>query len=85
MIFKFKKENILIVGYGEIGKSIFKLYNSKKYNVYVKDIEDCSLTVDNIDVMNINPIQYQRVFPARKDLQQKIALYKEIAGKSHGR
>jgi len=36
------------------------------------------LTADNIDVMNINPIQYQRVFPARKDLQQKIALYKEM-------
>jgi len=36
------------------------------------------LTADNIDVMNINPIQYQRVFPARKDLQQKIALYKEL-------
>ena len=35
------------------------------------------LTADNIDLMNINPIQYQRVFPARKDLQQKIALYKE--------
>ena len=36
------------------------------------------LTADNIDVMNINPIQYQRVFPAKKDLQQKIALYKEL-------
>ena len=36
------------------------------------------LTADNIDLMNINPIQYQRVFPARKDLQQKIALYKEL-------
>jgi peptide/nickel transport system substrate-binding protein len=36
------------------------------------------LTADNIDLMSINPIQYQRVFPARKDLQQKIALYKEL-------
>ena len=36
------------------------------------------LTADNIDVMNINPIQYQRVFPARKDLQEKVALYKEL-------
>ena len=36
------------------------------------------LIADNIDLMNINPIQYQRVFPARKDLQQKIALYKEL-------
>ena len=36
------------------------------------------LTADNIDLMNINPIQYQRVFPARKDLQEKIELYKEL-------
>jgi len=36
------------------------------------------LTADNIDLMNINPIQYQRVFPARKDLQKKIGLYKEL-------
>ena len=28
--------------------------------------------------MNINPIQYQRVFPAKKDLQRKIELYKEL-------
>ncbi|MDC0422681.1 peptide-binding protein [Methylophilaceae bacterium] len=36
------------------------------------------LTADNIDLMNINPIQYQRVFPSRKDLQDKIGLYKEL-------
>ena len=36
------------------------------------------LTADNIDLMNINPIQYQRVFPARKDLQKRIGLYKEL-------
>ena len=36
------------------------------------------LTADNIDLMNINPIQYQRVFPAKKDLQRKIDLYKEL-------
>jgi len=36
------------------------------------------LTADNIDLMNINPIQYQRVFPAKKDLQRKIELYKEL-------
>ncbi len=36
------------------------------------------LTADNIDLMNINPIQYQRVFPAKKDLQSKIELYKEL-------
>jgi peptide/nickel transport system substrate-binding protein len=36
------------------------------------------LTADNIDLMNINPIQFQRVFPSRKDLQDKIGLYKEL-------
>ena len=36
------------------------------------------LTADNIDLMNINPIQFQRVFPSRKDLRNKIGLYKEL-------
>ena len=36
------------------------------------------LTADNIDLMSINPIQFQRVFPSRKDLRNKIGLYKEL-------
>ena len=36
------------------------------------------LIADNIDLMNINPIQHQRVFPSREDLKQKIGLYKEL-------
>jgi peptide/nickel transport system substrate-binding protein len=36
------------------------------------------LTADNIDLMNINPIQFQRVFPSREDLRNKIGLYKEL-------
>jgi len=36
------------------------------------------LTADNIDLMNINPIQYQRVFPAKPELQKRMALYKEL-------
>lgn len=36
------------------------------------------LLADNIDVMNLNPIQYARIFPARPDLTKKIALYKEL-------
>ena len=36
------------------------------------------LTADNLDYMSINPIQYQRVFPARKDMLDKINLYKEL-------
>jgi peptide/nickel transport system substrate-binding protein len=36
------------------------------------------LMADNIDSMNLNPIQYARIFPSRPDLTQKIALYKEL-------
>jgi len=36
------------------------------------------LTADNIDLMNINPIQFKRVFPSKKDLRDKIGLYKEL-------
>jgi peptide/nickel transport system substrate-binding protein len=36
------------------------------------------LSADNIDFMSINPIQYQRVFPAKKDMLEKINLYKEL-------
>jgi len=36
------------------------------------------LIADNIDLMSINPIQFKRVFPSRKDLRDKIGLYKEL-------
>jgi len=36
------------------------------------------LMADNIDTMNLNPIQYARIFPSRPDLSQKIGLYKEL-------
>ena len=36
------------------------------------------LLADNIDVMNLDPIQYARVIPARADISKKIALYKEL-------
>ncbi|HEY3327356.1 MAG TPA: peptide-binding protein [Novimethylophilus sp.] len=36
------------------------------------------LMADNIDVMNLNPIQYARIVPARPELNKKIALYKEL-------
>lgn len=36
------------------------------------------LLADNIDYMSLNPIQYARIFPARPDLNKKIALYKEL-------
>src|SRR3990167_11181856 len=33
---------------------------------------------DNIDVMNLNPVQYARIVPARPEINKKIALYKEL-------
>ena len=36
------------------------------------------LMADNIDSMSLNAIQYARIFPARPDLNQKIARYKEL-------
>lgn len=36
------------------------------------------LMADNIDVMNLNPIQYARIVPARPEMNKKIALYKEL-------
>lgn len=36
------------------------------------------LMADHIDVMNLNPIQYSRIVPARPELKEKIALYKEL-------
>jgi peptide/nickel transport system substrate-binding protein len=36
------------------------------------------LMADNIDVMNLNPIQYARIVPARPEMTKKIALYKEL-------
>ncbi|OIQ79107.1 oligopeptide-binding protein AppA precursor [mine drainage metagenome] len=36
------------------------------------------LMADNIDSMNLSPIQYARIFPARPELGKKIALYREL-------
>lgn len=36
------------------------------------------LMADHIDIMNLSPIQYARIFPARPQLNRKIALYKEL-------
>ena len=33
---------------------------------------------DNIDLMNLNTIQYARILPARKELSRRVALYKEL-------
>ncbi len=36
------------------------------------------LMADNIDSMNLSPIQYARIFPARPELLKKIAQYREL-------
>jgi peptide/nickel transport system substrate-binding protein len=36
------------------------------------------LMADNIDLMNLNTIQYARILPARKELNSRVALYKEL-------
>ena len=36
------------------------------------------LSAGNIDLMNINPIQFKRVFPAKPKLANKTSLYKEM-------
>lgn len=36
------------------------------------------LMADNIDYMGLDPIKYSRIVPARPELQQKLALYKEL-------
>ena len=36
------------------------------------------LMADNIDTMSLSPIQYARIFPARLELNRRIALYKEL-------
>lgn len=53
MIFRRKKENIVIIGNGEIGKAIHLLYNKSRYNVTIVDIGSPLLDIKNIDVMNI--------------------------------
>ena len=53
MIFKRKKENIIIIGNGETGKAIYGLYGKRQYNVSIIDIDSPLIDVNNIDVMNI--------------------------------
>ncbi len=36
------------------------------------------LMADNIDSMSLDPIKYARIIPARPELKQKLALYKEL-------
>jgi hypothetical protein len=45
--------NVLVVGMGEIGKSIARLYEgNSNFKIYTKDIE-CPPEIDNLEVMHI--------------------------------
>ena len=52
----------------------------KKITRIIPDLSSqfMELIAGNIDLMNINPIQFSRVFPSRPELNDKINLYKEM-------
>tara|TARA_Y100000022_G_scaffold200651_1_gene217179 strand:+ start:108224 stop:109852 length:1629 start_codon:yes stop_codon:yes gene_type:complete len=52
----------------------------KKITRIIPDLSSqfMELIAGNIDLMNINPIQYSRVFPSRSELNDKVNLYKEM-------
>ncbi len=59
------------------------LGQAKIDNLITRIIPDSSaqfleLMADNIDSMGLDPIKYARIIPARPELQQKLALYKEL-------
>lgn len=59
------------------------LGQAKIDNLVTRIIPDSSaqfleLMADNIDSMGLDPIKYARIIPARQELQQKLALYKEL-------
>ncbi len=59
------------------------LGQAKIDNLVTRIIPDSSaqfleLMADNIDSMGLDPIKYARIIPARPELKQKLALYKEL-------
>ncbi len=48
-----KKKIIGIMGWGEIGKSVAKLYSKSKYNILSKDLKQDDLKNNKIDVLHI--------------------------------
>jgi hypothetical protein len=63
------KNNTLIVGYGEIGKSVYAVLN-KKYNVFSIDINNTE-KIENIDVMHI-------CFPYSENFVKEVKRYKKL-------
>ena len=56
-----KKEIIGIMGFGEIGKSVARLYPKSKYQILSKDLNHDYLKEERIDVLHI-AIPYSRDF-----------------------
>jgi peptide/nickel transport system substrate-binding protein len=59
------------------------LGQAKIDNLVTRIIPDSSaqfleLMADNIDSMSLDPIKYARIIPARPELKEKLALYKEL-------
>lgn len=63
------KNNTIIVGYGEIGKSLHGVLK-KKYTVHVRDIED-GPAVDNVEVLHICFPYFKKFVSEVKKYQKK--------------
>ncbi len=48
-----KKEKILVVGYGEVGKSIYNLYDKDRFDIGYVDIDCAENDMKDVDVMHI--------------------------------
>lgn len=68
---KLSRNNNSVLGQARIDKLITRIIpdNSAQF---------LELMADNIDLMGLDPIKYSRIVPARPELQQKLALYKEL-------
>lgn len=77
-------ESVLIVGLGEVGKSILELYNhiqSYKDNIYYKDVKECKgVTAINVntleDFINVNILHI--CIPFTKDFKDVVTSYINI-------
>lgn len=60
----------LIVGYGEIGKSLYSVLHSTGYDVYHRDVE-CAMEISDVEVMHI-------CFPYSKHFVKNVKVYKKL-------
>lgn len=68
---KLSRNKNAVLGQAKIDKLITRIIpdNSAQF---------LELMADNIDLMGLDPIKYSRIIPARPELKQKLALYKEL-------